>query len=69
MIVNPDVMDTYSLLAEKRKCPEKRKKHNLLKSKRRLNNKLSAKGGPVFTFNLPGSLPWSPVSYATGDTT
>jgi len=43
------------------------KNNNLLKIKRILNTKISAKGVPVFTFTLPGGrlAPLPPASYAT----
>ena len=34
--------------------PKNEKNNNLLKTKRILNMKMSAKGGPVFSFSLPG---------------
>jgi len=44
-----------SILAKEQKYPENAKKNNnLLKTKIILNIKMSAKGGPVFTFGLPG---------------
>jgi len=51
-----------SILAKKkRKHP---KKHQLAENQNITDIKMSAKGGPGFTFNLPGGgLP--PVSYAT----
>jgi len=56
-----------SILAKKRKYPEKRKKNNLPRAKRILNTKMSPKRSPVFTFSLPGGArPPVPVSYATG---
>jgi len=57
-----------SILAEKTKTPRKRQKeHNLRKTKRILNMKMTGKGGPVFTFSLPGGwlAPCPCVSYAT----
>jgi len=53
-----------SMLAKKRKHPEKRKENkNLLKTKRIINIKVSAIGGPVFTFSLPGGqlVPFPPL--------
>jgi len=43
------------------------KNNNLLKIKRILNTKISAKGVPVFTFTLPGGrlAPLPPASHAT----
>ena len=43
------------------------KNTNLLKTKGILNIKMSAKGGPVFTFSLPGKAArsFAPVSYTT----
>jgi len=52
--LNPEVVHVYSLLAKKTKT----KNNNLLKIKRILNIKKSAKGGPLFAFSLPaGPLP------------
>jgi len=54
MVVNPDVLDVYTP-AEKTKTPRKTQKNNhLLKIKKILNIKMSAKGDPVFTFSLTG---------------
>jgi len=64
--VNPDVLDVYA--SEKNEnTPKNTKNNNLLKTKRMLNIKMSAKGGAVFTFSLPGGEARSPapVSYAT----
>jgi len=47
-------MSWMSTLAKKTKTPRKTKNNNLLKTKRMLNIKMSAKGGAVFTFSLPG---------------
>ena len=59
-----------TILAKKTKIPIKtQKNNNLLKSKRRMNIKMSFKGGPViFTFGFARGwlAPLSPVSYATG---
>ena len=65
MIVNLDVIDF--ILGKKMKTSQKMQKHNnLLKTKRILNNvKMSAKGGPVFRFNLPGGRVCPPITYAT----
>jgi len=41
-------------LAKKRNQPEKRKKLQPTETKTVLNIIISAKGGPVFTFSLPG---------------
>jgi len=60
-------MSWMSILAEKTKTPRKRqKKHNLRKTKRILNIKMTGKGGPVFTFSLAGGwlAPCPCVSYA-----
>jgi len=55
MIVNPDVVDVYTTVAKKTKPPRiTQKSNNLPKTKRILNIKMSAKGGPVFAFSLPG---------------
>jgi len=43
------------ILAKKTKTPRKTQKgNNLLKTQIILNIKISDKGGPVFTFSLPG---------------
>ena len=42
------------ILAKKTKHPEKRKKLQPTETKTVLNIIISAKGGPVFTFSLPG---------------
>jgi len=53
---------------KKQKHPGKRKKNsNQVKTKIIINMKISAEGGPVFTFGLPGGAagPLPRVSYAT----
>jgi len=48
-------MSWVSTLVEKRENnPKNAKKQHLLKTTRILNIKMSAKGGAVFTFSLPG---------------
>jgi len=50
MIVNPEVVEAYTRY-KKQNTPKSAKK--LLKSKRIINIKMSAKRGPVSTFSLP----------------
>jgi len=48
-------MSWMSKLAEKKKTPRKTQKNSShLKNKRIINMKMPAKGGPIFTFSLPG---------------
>jgi len=56
-----------SVVANNHNTPKNAKNINLLKTKRMLNIKLSAKGETVFTFNLPGgaACPTAPINYAT----
>jgi len=64
MIVNSDVVNAYTSENTKKTKKSKRKNKNLLKSKRIQKIKMSAKGGPLLTFTLPGG--GSPlVSYTT----
>jgi len=47
-------MSWMSTLAKKTKTVRKTQKNNPVKTKILLNIVMSAKGGPVFTFSLPG---------------
>jgi len=61
MIVNPDVVDVY--ISKKTKTSRKVQKKQQPTEKQK-NTKMSAKGGPVFTFSRLAPCP-PPVNFAT----
>jgi len=60
-------MSWVTVLVKKSENAPQNAKNNLLKTKRRMNIKMSAKEGPVFTFGLPrgAARPMPPVCYTT----
>jgi len=52
--MNLDVVDVNTGSKKNENTPKTQKNNNLLKTKKILNVKMSAKGGPFSTFSLPG---------------